>query len=59
MPRAHADAIAEGASDEFDACLDKRLKRLEMGLGALRTEMATLRGEIRSGLAELKAELPM
>jgi hypothetical protein len=30
-----------------------------MGLGDLRTEMATLRGEIRSGLAELKAELPM
>ena len=57
MPRAHAEAVAEGAAAELDDQLEQRLGRLETGLAEVRTEVGELRTELRTGLADLRTDI--
>ena len=56
MPRAQAEAVAEGAAAELDDQLEQRLQRLETGLEKLRSEMAELRTELKGEMAELRTD---
>src|SRR5215213_3500473 len=57
LPRAQAEAIAEGAADELGGGLEQRLGRLETGLDGLRGEVVELRHELRVGFAEVRTEI--
>lgn len=57
VPRAQAEAIAEGAAEELGGDLEQRLGRVEAGLDGLRAEVGELRHEMRVGFAEIRTEI--
>ena len=57
LPRAQAEAIAEGAAEELQGDLEPRLGRIEERLDRLETGLADLRAEMRVGFAETRAAI--
>ena len=73
LPRAQAEAIAEGAAEELEGNLDQRLRgiderierveqrveRVEQRLDRVDAPLIELRADLRTGLANLKSSLLM